>query len=416
MGPNKTVGAAVSDEFSNNPWATVSDAVLTRLGLDTADARGLPNAAFTDPAFHELERTRLFPRTWAFAAPASLVPERGDVLPLKIAGRPVILVRGKDDMVRAFHNVCPHRGARLVTEPLHQKAVLTCPYHAWSYDLDGALNGRPHYHGPKKHQTRCSNESEQAQLFAIRSVTWHDWVFINFDGQAEPFETFIEPVAREFEGRDLAAFRRSEPAMRFEFESNWKLVVENYCDFYHVFSVHPALDVAMSDEMRRAMWPGGCHMFNGYCFESASSGISPSEAGLGLPIQPGLSKDLADSMVFALLFPNFAVNVYPDSIQAVLFEPLAYDRTAMHMWFYYVGDAATAPEFSPARSRLYDDWAGLNAEDEGICRQLQEGRTCEAYDGGRMAPYWDTGTIHYHRQIALAVRHEGQFAACSTTD
>ena len=397
------------------PWATVSDAVLAGLELEASDARGLPNAAFTDPAFHELERTRLFPRTWTFAAPASRVPERGDVLPLEIAGRPAILVRGGDDAVRAFHNVCPHRGACLVTEALHRKTVLTCPYHAWSYDLEGSLVGRPHYHGPGKHQTRRSNEADPPKLFEIRSATWHDWVFVNLDGKAEPFESFIAPVLREFEGRDLSVFRRSDPAMRFEFESNWKLAVENYCDFYHVFSLHPALDIAMSDDMRRAMWPGGCHMFNGYGFESASSGIAPRDSGPGLPTQPGLASGLDDSMVYALVFPNFAVNVYPDSLQAVLFEPVGHDRTVMHVWFYYVGDAATATEFAAARSRLFDDWYSLNAEDEGICRQLQTGRTCDAYDGGRMAPYWDAGTLHYHRQIALSVRHEGRFAASTPT-
>lgn len=401
------------DHHEATPWATVSDDVLARLDLDTAQARGLPNAAFTDPSFHELERARLFPRTWAFAAPASLVPEPGDVLPIKVAGRPLFLARGRDHTVRAFHNVCPHRGARLVTEKLHGKAVLTCPYHAWSYGLDGTLHGRPHYHGPKKHQTRCDSGPDEARLFEVRSATWHDWVFVNLDGRAEAFEDFIAPVVREFDGHDLSVFRRSEDAMRFEFQSNWKLVVENYCDFYHVFAVHPELDIAMSDEMRRAMWPGGCHMFNGYSFEGASSGISVEQADLDLPKQPGLRDDLANSMVFGLVFPNFAINVYPESVQAVLFEPVAHDRTVMHMWFYYVGDAARASQFSKQRARLYNDWAGLNAEDEGICRRLQEGRTSEAYDGGRMAPYWDKGTIHYHRQIALAVRQEGAFAARS---
>ena len=394
-------------------WRTVSDEVLERLGRDTAEARGLPNAAFTDADFLELEKKRLFARSWVFAAPASLIPGRGDVLPLRIAGRPVILVRDGDGTVRAFHNVCPHRGTRLVTEGKRGKAVLTCPYHAWSFGLDGTLKGRPHYHGPNQHETGPANEAGQPCLFEIRSATWHDWVFVNLDGEAEPFESFIAPVEQQFEGYDLSTFRREEREMRFEFASNWKLVAENYCDFYHVFSVHPALDAAMSPQMRRAMWPGGCHMFNGYSFEG--SGITIEDEALNLPKQPGLPPDRTSSMVFGLVFPNVAINVYPESLQFSLFEPAGVDRTIMRMWFYYVADAAEHPDFAAARDRVYNEWAALNAEDEGICRQLQEGRACEAYDGGRMAPYWDSGTIHFHKQIALAIRHEGAFSAATST-
>ena len=97
-------------------WQSVSDEVLEQLGRDTSQARGLPNAAFTDGGFHELEKTRLFSRTWSFAAPASTLADPGDILSVEIAGHPLILVRGHDREVRAFHNVCPHRGARLVTE------------------------------------------------------------------------------------------------------------------------------------------------------------------------------------------------------------------------------------------------------------------------------------------------------------
>ncbi len=387
--------------------ASVSDEVLARLSRETEEARGLPNAAFTDPGFHDLERTRLFPRSWVFAAPASAVPDSGDVLPVEVAGHPVVIVRGSDGAVRVFHNVCPHRGARLVTERRCAAVTLTCPYHAWSYSLDGALKGRPHYHGHGRHQTGPADAD--VRLFEVPSRTWHDWVFVNLDGAAEPFESFIGPVEEHFAGYDIAQFRRSQRTMAVPFACNWKLAVENYCDFYHVFLVHPALHDAMSGQTRQSMWTGGRHLLNGYAF--SGNGIADEGEGLELPVQRGLTPALAQSTRYAVLFPNFAVNVYPESVQAVLFEPKAHDRTVMHMWFYYVGEAADAADHDAARGRLYDDWARLNAEDEGICRRLQEGRACDAYDGGRMAPHWDRGTIHFHRQVALAVRHEGAFAA-----
>ena len=388
----------------------VSDRVLAGLGRDTARARGLPNAAFTDPEFHALEKARLFTRTWVFAAPASTVPETGDILPVEVAGHPVILVRGRDARVRVFHNVCPHRGSRLVTEPMCRKAALTCPYHAWSYGLDGALKGRPHYLGHGRHQTGPEIADDDVSLFEVPSRTWHDWVFVNLDRQAQPFESFIAPVEEHFADYDITQFRRSEQTMTVEFSCNWKLAVENYCDFYHVFVVHPALDRMMSSQTRRSMWPGGCHLLNGYAFTGSGSGIAVSDGGLGLPVQSGLAPESAQGAVYTAFFPNFAVNVYPDSLQAVLFEPVAADRTVMRLWFYYVGEAAHSQAHAGARARLWEDWALLNAEDEGICRRLQEGRACDAYDGGRLAPHWDEGTVHFHRQVAQAIRREGAFA------
>ncbi len=391
-------------------WQSVSDEVLEQLGRDTSQARGLPNAAFTDGEFHELEKTRLFSRTWSFAAPASTLADPGDILSVEIAGHPLILVRGHDREVRAFHNVCPHRGARLVTESRCSRTVLTCPYHAWSYGLDGALKGRPHYHGHGRHQTACDMSGEDVRLFAIPCRQWHDWVFVNIDGKAPEFGSFMAPAEEHFAGYDIGQFRRSDQTMAVEFACNWKLAVENYCDFYHVFSVHPALDRMMSPQTRQSMRESGCHLLNGYAFTGSGRGIAIDDSGPGLPSQEGIDADLESSTRYAVLFPNFAVNVYPGSLQAVLFEPLAADRTIMHMWFYYVGDAARAAAHAEARSSLYQEWVELNNEDKDICLRLQQGRACAAYDGGRLAPHWDRGTVHFHRQVAHAIRREGAFA------
>ena len=125
--------------------------VLERLGRDTAAARGLPNEAFTTQDFLDLEYRHAFARSWVFAGRASSVPDRGDVEPVEVAGRSLFLARGADDVVRVFHNVCPHRGAHLVVEHARGAPALTCPYRAWSFGLDGTLKGRPHYHGPERH-------------------------------------------------------------------------------------------------------------------------------------------------------------------------------------------------------------------------------------------------------------------------
>ena len=149
----------------------VSDAVIDMLNAPIEDARGLPNEAFTSEAFFELEKERLFPRTWTFAGTASDIPNVGDARPTNVAGNPVILVRQKGNGIGVFHNVCPHRGSRLLTEPVVGERAIVCPYHAWSFELDGQIRGRTHYHGCDKHETDADmygrNESLQIKFLVL---------------------------------------------------------------------------------------------------------------------------------------------------------------------------------------------------------------------------------------------------------
>jgi choline monooxygenase len=372
----------------------LSDGVLSTFDLDIAEARGLPNEAFTSEDYFTLEQKRLFARTWVLAGLASELPNVGDVRPVEVAGRPVILTRGNDGEIRAFHNVCPHRGVRLVIENLDGKAMMTCPYHAWTYAMDGKLKSRPHFHKPDCHDTEGD---DNISLFSVRSTTWYDWVFVNFDNKAEPFEHHIAPVEKWFEGFPLDPMRCAEHRS-YEFNCNWKLAVENYCDFYHIFMVHPALHQSMSKETRKSMLGMGRHLMNDYLFDTES--LSANQSGLGMSLIPGLNPEFEGRQVYSAIFPNMVVNVFPSNAQCVLFEPVSAGKTRMHMWFYFVDGDHTNPAFAEARENQIREWDQLNAEDEGICRRLQEGRMCDAYDGGRLAPYWDQGTIHFHRQIA----------------
>ena len=368
--------------------------VVDRLGAPLAEARGLPNATFTSEEFFALERRLLFGRSWVFAGRAGAMPDAGDLRPVEVAGRSILLVRGRDGAIRAFHNVCPHRGARLLEEDQDGRAMVTCPYHAWTYSLEGDLKARPHFHRPD-----CHDQAGDANvaLFPVRCVTWHDWVFVDLGGKAEPFEDFIAPVEAWFDGFDLSAARCASHRA-WEFDCNWKLAVENYCDFYHVFMVHPALHQVMGKEARKAMLCRGRHLMNEYWLESNRGGAG-DKSGVGMPFFPALSQANQNRSCYTALFPNVAINVYPTNAQFVLFEPLSAARTRMHMWFYYIGDAASDPAHAATRDNVVEEWHKLNMEDEGICRAIQAGRGCDAYDGGRLAPYWDTGTLHFHRQV-----------------
>ena len=387
----------------------VNDAVVAQIRAETSKARGLPNEAFTDPEFLALERKHVFARTWAFAGCVSDIPNPGDIKPVSVGGRPLIVLRDKTGEVRVFHNVCPHRGARLVIESTKGAPAMTCPYHAWSFDLGGALKGRPHFHGPGKHERADDESAKDVCLFDVRSAVWNDWVFVNLDAKAPAFEEYMAPVFSRFQSWNLNAFRLAH-YQPFEFHCNWKLAIENFCDNYHVFKVHPALHDMQTPDDRFPMEPDGAHMFNWFTIGGEGRGLTVDPGGPVLPDVPGLPESLKKNSPYCSIFPNVTMAVFPSNFQFFMFEPVSVDKTIMHVWFYFVGDAAEAEEHAAAREKVVAEWANLNAEDAGICHRLQEGRSCDAYDGGRFAPYWDVGTLHFHEQIAQSIRGIGAYA------
>lgn len=390
----------------------LSDEVLAGLERETAEARGLPNEAFTTQAFLILEYQTLFKRSWVFAGRASAIAQPGDVEPINVAGSSLFMMRDADQKIRVFHNVCPHRGARLVIESLRGTPSLTCPYHAWAFDLNGELKGRPHFHGPGQHDLGNAdggNASERVCLFEVRSALWQDWVFVNLDGVAQSFDDYIEPVRSHLDGWDLAQFQFAYHD-RFEFRCNWKLAVENFSDYYHNFKVHPSMvGAAYVAEESGPAHPAGVHLSLLSVMNGADQMFSTKVVG-GLPALSDLADEKRLSQPAAIVFPNTAMVVSPAYMEFVHFEPVDPGRCIMHMLFYFIGDAARAPQYEEERQLAYAEFETINGEDEGICLRLQEGRTCDAYDGGRLAPYWDASTAHFHRQVAHAILAQGAFA------
>ena len=390
----------------NSALDLVSDRVLARLDGPPEKVRGLPNETFTSQAFFELEQQTLFTRCWSFAGIASELPEVGDVRPVEVAGQPLLLIRGADGEIRVFHNVCPHRGAKLLDEPANLAKGITCVYHAWSYGLDGQLRARPHFNGPSRHDSGAGDDAGAVCLFPVRSHVWYDWVFVNLDGKAPTFESYLGGATAHFDGYALSALRR-ERHISLEFACNWKLGYENGCDYYHIFKVHPDLDRAMAPETRRSMQLAGRHLVTEYTVATEGHGITPDSSAAPLPSLPDLLDEHEHRQLG--LFPNVVVGLYATNAFFMFFEPSAVDRCVMHQWFYYVGDAAEDDAHRASRDEVCAEWEQLNGEDEDVCRRTQEGRR-GAYDGGRLAPYWDQGTAHFHKMVAHAVRGDGPFS------
>ena len=367
-------------------------ATVEALERPIGEARGLPRQAYADAAYLGHENERLFARHWCCAGAVHDVPEPGDVMPVVVAGQPIVLVHGHDGEIRAFHNVCRHRGTKLVWQPCRQRAVLTCPYHAWSYSLDGALRQRPAFGGPG-HDDAGSIPRETLGLKPVRLARWHHWLFVNLDTTAPAFDAYAAPFLRHFSPWDYGALQVAE-TVTFDFESNWKFIQENFLESYHLPYIHKVLDDD-SPAADHARVSDGVHL--GQPNEQSMPDHWSSKA---LPQFPGLPEHLKRRGEYSLLFPNFWLWVWPDHAVGVIHDALAPDHTHQRWFFYFVGDAATDDEYKAARREVIDRWIAVNEEDRDVCRAQQEGRASSAADDGVFSTYWDE-LVHDFQKLCV---------------
>ena len=356
-------------------------------------AAGLPNAAYWSAEWFALEQERIFRRNWVFAGATAELPEPGAMKPVEIGGVPVVLIRGQDGVIRGFQNVCRHRGMTLVDAPC-RKATVTCPYHNWTYALDGALRARPHFHGPDKGDRFKTGGGPALDLIPVRIEAFHGCLFANVSGTADPLADWMAPVMDQLSGYDFSAMRWAGK-LDFEVEANWKLVYENYMEGYHVFAIHPRLlEFAPMDTRWAGEWRGNTFV-NGYRFPRLDAG-----RGARLPHFPSLSDDDRMQGQWFLTMPHFAFEVFPDQFAVLVSYPVAPDRCREELHIFLVGDeAATGAAHAEARAEVFAMWDDLNREDLSVLAGLQRGRLCPGYDGGRVSPHWEQPTLGFARKV-----------------
>lgn len=373
----------------------LTPACLAALEAPIEAAHALPNEAYTDPAFLELENARLFAPTWMLVGFGAALPKVGDAQPVTVAGVPIFLIRGDDGAIRAFQNVCPHRGSKLLIAPCSGKARIACPYHAWAFDRQGRLRSRPHFEGPNKHQV--VEDGSGPNLIPVRAESWFDLVFVNISGDAPPLSDFLAPLTRRLEGYDLSALNYAG-GKTYEVAANWKFAIENYIEPYHVFALHPRLtSFAPMDKRKPSDFEGGC-FFNEYTVEKLEEG-----RGEGLPHWPGLRREWRNRGLWFHLFPSFSVELYADQFTVFHVIPLECGKTREELHFYLIGDAAKSDAHAAARQQVFDTWHDLNLEDLGVLERLQQGRRAPGYEGGAFSPYWDRAPLQFSRLVAQAL-------------
>ncbi|MEQ8264593.1 aromatic ring-hydroxylating dioxygenase subunit alpha [Pseudohaliea sp.] len=295
--------------------------------------------------------------------------------------------------MRVFENACVHRGSVLAVEPRRCRRNIVCPYHSWAYDLDGTLIRTPHAGGAGKH-TPCDFDAKEFSLKEIRSATWKGLVFVNISATESDFADFIGPLDERIGELPADALVRDSPlSSTMCFNANWKLVVENFVESYHVPPVHPELEKV--NPMRMHYQILGGHSYLGQGGDSYTAGESEELAGL--PRRPG--GDTTSYEAFYLL-PNLIIGPLPDFTFIIIINPTSPATTSERIEILFYGNAALDDALADQRRSNSDFLTLINSQDIGACEKVQQGRHCPGFNGGVFALPQEATSLQFLRIVA----------------
>ena len=341
---------------------------------------GLPSKSYTDNEFWEKECNTVLSNGWLFVGFVHELTKPGDVLPIFIAGKPILIVKNENNKITAFHNVCSHRCLKLVGEKKNVGKLIRCPYHSWSYDLEGNLKSAPHIGGINQHKPKGFNFKNHG-LKPIRIHIWHDWIFVNLNSKAKKFEKYAKPLFSKFKDIDFDKLKYAVTLDFGKINTNWKFLIENFIEPYHVQFVHKTTtNQPLKDHYT---------IVDGICY------------GSGVDVKQEDNKNsnaLSVSSRYLSLFPNFIIGTYyPNQIGVYLNIPISPSETSQKRIIYTTNGKVMTKEESDLAKKI---WWSVHKEDHEICERLQEGRASPASkEGGLLSPYWEKGVKAFQKLI-----------------
>lgn len=336
-------------------------------------AQTLPQIYYTSEAVYRREMERIFSERWIFAGHASQIPEDGDYFLFEIGNESLIVVRDRQGKVRAFYNVCRHRGARVCVETAGRFASgIQCPYHAWTYGLDGALVGAP-IMGEVENFSK-----EDYPLKPVAARVWEGLVFINLATEPQPFEQAFGRLFGKFSRWHIADLQSVHRTV-YDVRANWKLLFQNYSECYHCPTVHPTLN--QLTPFRNSINDLDEGPFLGGPMQLAKSGGSMTMSGVRCAAPLGeLSDDDLDLVYYYTIFPNLFLSLHPDYVLIHRGEPMTVDHTRIICEWFFHPDAMTLKDFDPQPAIEF--WDMTNRQDWHLCTISQQGISSRAYSPG----------------------------------
>ena len=343
---------------------------------------GLPAKTYTDHEFWKKECNTVLANGWLFVGFVHELLKAGDVIPIFIANKPILLVKNNSNEINAFHNVCSHRCLKLVDEKKNVGKAIRCPYHSWTYDLEGKLKAAPHIGGTNQHKLKGFNFSDHG-LKPIRIHIWHDWIFVNLNGKAKKFADYAKPLIKKFEDIDFKKLKYAATLDFGKINSNWKFLIENFIEPYHVQFVHKTTTKQpLKDHYT---------IVDGICL---GSGVDVKEENKD-------KNTLSVSSRYLSLFPNFIIGSYfPNQIGVYLNVPISPGLTTQKRIIYTTEGKTMSEQEVDLQKKI---WWSVHKEDHEICERLQEGRSSPASkQGGLLSPHWETSVQAFQKLIINA--------------
>jgi choline monooxygenase len=345
--------------------------------LNVARAQTLDASWYLDPQVYELEKERIFARTWQAVARIDELAKPGDFLSTDAAGEPIVLTRDVNNQLRAFYNVCPHRAGALARGRGNRRS-LQCLYHGWTFDLNGKLLRAPGMDGTEDFDTACFG------LHEIRLETWGPYIFINLDDNAPSLaaqwgDEFTRTSGLSFDGWTLV--ERCD----YLINCNWKVYMDNYAEGYHVPTAHAGISREMNLDD---------YYVDTYRFHSIQ----------WVPVKPATQGNLSkrryrnplpeDKIRYLIVFPNFMIDEYPDNLSVNIVKPMGHDKTLLTFEWYF--NAEVDQDARDSMVKLADE---IQYEDIEICEYVQQNLKSRSYQRGRFSARHENGVHHFQALV-----------------
>ncbi|HEX4638798.1 MAG TPA: aromatic ring-hydroxylating dioxygenase subunit alpha [Chthoniobacterales bacterium] len=349
-----------------------------------AGAKSLPQKHFVSPEVFAAEQQKIFAKQWLLVGHVSQLPDPGHYIVQDVNRESLIVIRDRDGEIRGFYNVCRHRGTRLKENACGHSSTIQCPYHAWTYGLDGRLIGAPHM------DDVAGFDKGDYPLHQVNIGVWEGFIFVNLadsltsilsqrerrtESDAQSLEEWFAPLKGKFSHWNMSILR-SAKRITYDVHANWKLMFENYSECYHCPGVHPQLQKvspydSAENDLREGPFLGG--------FMKINPGKSLTMSGNACAAFVGDVKNLQQVFYYSIS-PNMLLSLHPEYVMLHQLWPQSPERTLIICDWLFHPDAFGAKNFNPQDAIEF--WDMTNKQDWHVCELSQQGISSRAYEPG----------------------------------
>jgi len=334
-------------------------------------AKTLPQRYFVSPAVFAEEQKKVFSKRWVLVGHQSQIAQAGDYFTAEMAGESIIVIRDSRFGIRGFYNVCRHRGARLKEDLCGHASTIQCPYHAWTYALDGRLIGAPHMD-----ETPGFNKADYS-LRPVNVDVWEGFIFVNLADSSISVSNWFAPLAEKFSRWNLSALR-SAKRIDYDVRANWKLMFQNYSECYHCLGVHPELSkISPHDSAENDLTEGP--FLGGFMRIASDKSLTMSGHTCALPVGNFGNEDFRFVFYYSI-FPNMLLSLHSDYVMVHQLLPQSPERTLIFCNWFFHPEAFEREDFKPEDA--IDFWDMVNKQDWHVCELSQQGISSRAYAPG----------------------------------